>query len=64
MCRDVPCMSLSQCQTDSRSGVSLCVEEESGTLRDQNKAREHDRKSLNANPLKNAGVASMQKQVT
>ncbi len=47
-------------------GVRLTVEcmWESGTLRDQNKAREHDRKSLNTRPLKNAGAASMQKQVT
>ncbi len=37
---------------------------ESGTLRDQNKAREHDRKFLNTHPLKNAGEASMQKQIT
>lgn len=32
-------------------------------LRDQNKAREHDRKSLNTRPLKNAGGRRTQKQV-
>lgn len=33
------------------------------SLRDQNKAREHDRKSLNTRPLKNAGGQRTQKQV-
>lgn len=33
------------------------------SLRDRNKAREHDRKSLNAWPLKNAGGHCTQKQV-
>lgn len=36
---------------------------DSSSLRDQNKAREHDRKSLNARPLKNAGGQRTQKQV-
>lgn len=64
------CVSVHVCVADPARWheLGLCVCQCSrmwngSSLRDQNKAREHDRKSLNTRPLKNAGGQRTQKQV-